>query len=226
MKRILASCALLLASFATSAATYTFTGSNYVAPANFTPPCGTGSCANFTTAMHLSGTFSTSTRPPANAVGVDITAILASGSFNDGLTTYAGIDPGLRVYQFQVVTDANSVITDQFILIERWQDGSAGPHAVGDRFDYFIIAPGGSTQVFHNRQCTAVGAAPSGVGDACTGDLADGSDSLAASGAGPVMALAPGAAVPTLGEYALLLLAALMGIFGMYGVRRNNGAAA
>jgi hypothetical protein len=226
MKTFLASCALLLASFAPSAATFTFTGSNYLAPANFTPPCGTPSCANFTTSMHVSGFFSTSNRLPQNSPGVDITGMLSGGSFSDGLTTYAGNDPGLRVFQFVVITDANSNVTDQGILIERWQDGSAGPHVAGDRFDYFVIQPGGATQALHNRQCIAVGIAPSGVGDACTADLADGSDSVAASLAGPAFALAPGSGIPTLGEYALLLLAALMGIFGLYGVRRNNGAAA
>jgi hypothetical protein len=226
MKKLLASCALLLASFAASAATYTFTGNNYLAPANFTPPCGTPSCANFTTSMRVNGSFSTSNRLAPNDPGSDITGQLSGGSFSDGLTTYAGNDPALRIFQFIVATDANSNITNQFIFIERWQDGSAGPHVAGDRFDYFLILPGGVTQALHNRQCTVVGVAPSGVGDACLGDVPDGSDSVAAAPGGPLFALAPGSAIPTLGEYALLLLAALMGIAGLYGVRRQGAAAA
>jgi len=227
MKIILALCALALASFTASAASFTFTGNQYGAGiANFTPPCAIPSCANFTASMRVSGSFSTSTRLPANAPGTDITGILSGGSFSDGLTTYDGTDPALRVYQFAVVTDANSNITDEFILIERWQTGGAGPHVAGDRIDYIIIGPGGATQAFHNVPCIAVGAAPSGVTDACNGVGADASQSGAAGAAGPLFAALPGASVPTLGEYALLLLAALMGIFGMYGVRRNGGTAA
>ena len=230
MKSLLALCALLLASFAASAAnTYTYVGPNYDATIPFAGPCPAGSnCANFTLAMNLDGQFSGAGRLPANLPGVDITANLTSFTFNDGLTTYSSADPQVRVYQFLVSTDANGNITAVNILIERFQAGGAGPHAPGDRFDFFQIVGAGTPTALHNFVCTAVGVSPGGTPDSCTGAVNDaGSSSASAAAAGAfALAAAAGPGIPTLGEYALLLLAALMGIAGVYGVRRKGATAA
>lgn len=226
MKRILALCALLFASFAASAAaTYTFTGANYDTTAPFTAPCATGNCANFSLSMKTSGTFSGPTRLAPNLPGVDITAALTSFSFSDGVTTYSSTDPQVRVYQFIVTTDANSNITAVAILVERFQTGGAA-HVVGDRFDFINITGTGQVAAQHNFICTGVGVSPGGTADSCIAAAGDASSSNASSAGAGVFAFGALAAVPTLGEYALLLLAAMMGIVGVAGLRRNGATAA
>jgi hypothetical protein len=222
----LAFCALLLASLgASAAATYTFQSANYDTTGNFVGPCGTGNCANFSLAMNTDGSFTGPTRLAPNLPGVDITAALTSFTFNDGLTTYSSTDPQVRVYQFLVATDATGAITAVNILIERWQTGGA-VHVLGDRFDYINIVGAGQVLAQHNFPCTAVGPSPAGTADSCTGTVPDASSSTASAAAAGVFALGAAAEpIPTLGEYALLLLAALMGIAGAAGVRRNGAAA-
>lgn len=220
MKTLLASCALLLASFCSSAATYTYTGVPYAAVNNFTL-CATGSCGNFTTSMQINASFTTAAPLPANLVATDITALITGGSSNDGLTTYLSTNPNLRVYQFVVSTDSRGIITFYDIVIERWQSGAA-PHVVGDRVDYFQVSSLGATGV-RNIDCTAVGVGPAGQADTCLGAVGDTSTSqavAAASAFGFVAAPAVGlAAVPTLGEWGLVLLAMLMAAAGVGGLR-------
>jgi hypothetical protein len=226
MKSLLALCALLLASFtASAAATYTFTGANYDVATPFTAPCATGSCANFSLSMHASGTFSGPSRLAPNLPGVDITAALTGFSFTDGVTTYSSTDAKARVYQFIVTTDANGDITAVAILLERWQTAGAA-HVAGDRFDFINITGTGQVQAQHNFVCTGVGVSPGGTADSCLAAAGDASSSTAsAAGVGAFAFGAANASVPTLGECALLLLAALMGIAGVAGLRRKGAGA-
>ena len=227
LKSLLASCALLLVSFgANAAATYTFTGANYDATVPFTAPCATPNCANFNLSMNASGTFSGPSRLAPNLPGVDITAVLTGFNFTDGVTTYSSSDPAVRVYQFVVATDAAGNITAANILLERFQDGAAGPHAALDRFDFINIVGAGQVQSQHNFICTVVAVTPAGTADGCTAAGGDASSSSASAAGAGAFAFAPGSSIPTLSEYALLLLAALMVVAGIYGVRRNNGLAA
>ena len=227
LKSLLALCALLFASFtASAAATYTFTAANYDATLPFTAPCGAGSCANYTLSMNASGTFSGPSRLAPNLVAVDITAVLTSYSFTDGLTTFSSSDPNSRLFQFIVTTDATGAITAVNIVLERWET-AGGAHVAGDRFDLTQFTGTGQVNSNHNVVCNAVGVSPGGTADSCTAAAADTNSSAAsAAGAGVFAFAAGGAGIPTLGEYALLLLAALMGIAGLYGVRRKGATAA
>src|SRR5262249_41661527 len=133
---------LFLASLVTTSmwasVTYTFTGSNYNLTSNFSGPCSVGPCANFTGAMSPSGSFTIATALPANFVETDITSQLISFSFSDGLNSYTNTNSNVRIFAFQVGTDATGQIKNHFIYVEFWQTGSS-PHVIGNRFARIAI---------------------------------------------------------------------------------------
>lgn len=197
----------LLTSLAASAqaATYPFNGPAYSAVFNFTAPCGAGACAGYTLGMNVSGWFATATPLAPHLVSADISGQVSGYSLANGLITIADSDPGARVGQFQVSTDASGRITDSAISVSRWQDNLAGPHVPGNRVD-FVTADTFSSATSHNRLCAVVGA-----GDRCTSVTSDASSSVADYPVGLVWTQALSTtAVPTLSETALLLLAGLM----------------
>ncbi|MEO5694923.1 MAG: IPTL-CTERM sorting domain-containing protein [Usitatibacter sp.] len=222
MKKLLALFVLLLASVPASAFTYSYTGSPYGAPANFTV-CGTGNCGNFAAAGRVTVQFVTPLRLPANLVLSDIGPLVTSFTSSDGLTTYASGDANVRVHSVQVSTDASGAVIDALIVVERWQVAGA-VHAINDRLDFLQITPGFSTFAIHNAFCTGLGVSPAGTADSC---LTAGTDTATSAGTGvpsaPIALLAAIAAqVPTLSEYALMLLAALMALAAVGALRRNG----
>lgn len=223
MKKLLALFALLLASVPASAVTYTYTGSPYTVPANFTV-CGAGSCGNFAAADRVTVQFVTPLRLPANLVLSDIGPLVTSFTASDGLVTYASGDANVRVHTSLVSTDASGAIIDAFIVVTRWQVAGA-VHAINDRVDYFLVFPGLTSGGVHNADCTGIGVSPAGTADTCLATLTDTATSQG-NGAAPapfaILALALTNPIPTLSEYALILLAALMA-FAAVGALRRNG---
>lgn len=138
------------------------------------------------------------------------------------MTTYSGAEPlRSRVVRFEVSTDANGAITNFVLVLHRWQ--SAAPPVAGDRVDIFVVSLGAIIAV-HNVECTTVGASPfNGVPNACLANSGDGGTSGATSPAGalPILVVAP-ASIPTLSEWALILLALALAGHALWTARRQG----
>lgn len=120
------------------AATYTYTGATYASNAisTFTAPCATPTCANFTTAMKQSGSFTTAVPLAANLSGVDIQPLITSYAFDDGLHQYSSTAPGDNIRHAVVSTDSMGNIAVSDILVFQWQTAS---HGVNDRTNVITV---------------------------------------------------------------------------------------
>jgi hypothetical protein len=76
--------------------TYSFGAPKYNSLDN-NSTCTVGACWTFTTAMNVTGTFTTASPLPANLTGQNIAAQITSYSFSDGLDTFSGGNPNARV---------------------------------------------------------------------------------------------------------------------------------
>ena len=217
---------LMLFGSSANAATYTVSPSgNYTSKTDFTAPCAAGTCANFSLAMNVSGTFNVPTLA-ANLVNSDIGATLTSFSFSDGINTYSSADPAVRIGRFEVTTNASGALTSANILVEKWLTG-ATPHTTADYFSWFFINGSSVVQLYNNARCSGVGTTPYGVTDFCfvasTGTQSSAAQgaTVSYSGGGTPVAATP---VPTLSEYALMLLASLMAGFAGWKLRKRRAA--
>jgi hypothetical protein len=218
----------VVASPAFTATTYTYSGApNYSIFTNFTPPCTIASCTNYTTAMTLSGSFTTATALAPNLVNQDIAAQITTYSFSDGINTYEPTNG--RIIEFHVYTDASGVPTSStFFEIQEWITGSS-PHTSSDRFS--DVSVDFSATVTNNISCSSVGTTTGGTADACLSSGTDSNSSNAqndASGAWsggsgppppPTKSITP---VPTLSTLALGLLATLVIGLGWFQLRRRR----
>jgi len=210
MKKYLVFLAAALLQADAWAATYTYTGPAYSAPDlhNFTScPPGSGNCGAYTTAMAQTGSFTTAAPLPSNLNSQDITAQLTSYSFSDGLTTYSSGDPQVTLVSVSATTTGG--VLDFSVHLVRWQ--TPAPHVIGDHLDQVLVTESGQ----HNAVCGNIQVNPKG--DSCGTSNAGGvfsswTDASSTVGSWTVTGLPPVAtnAVPTLGEWGLLLLALLM----------------
>jgi hypothetical protein len=149
MKKYLVLLAAALLQASAWAATYTFTGPLYANLTPFTAPCATPTCANFTTAMRQTGSFTTAAPLAPNLVNTNITSLVQSYSFDDGLTQYNSGDAATRLSFVEVNTDAAGNIVDQNIAIAHWQTAS---HGVNDRLNVFRA----NLSSYFNAYCQAL----------------------------------------------------------------------
>ena len=205
------------------AETYRFTGANYIVISN---ECSAGpSCPPYTNAMSLSGSFSTAAPLAANLpAGTEITAQVTAYSFSDGVNTYSSADPDARIRTFQVGTDGLGNIAAENIQLTRWLTGST-PHAPGDQFATAGILNGDLTVALSPLPCQVVGiadsfGATSNVPDTCVEGTAD--SSTTNTGSSETAGFWSSALVPTLGNAALGLLAALFAGLGWHFLRRRR----
>ena len=222
MKKYLVFLAAALLQAGAWAATYTYTGPAYSAPDlhNFTScPPGTGNCGAYTTAMAQTGSFTTAAPLPSNLNSQDITAQLTSYSFSDGLTTYSSGDPQVTLVSVSATTTGG--VLDFSVHLVRWQ--TPAPHVIGDHLDQVLVTESGQ----HNAVCGNIQVNPQG--DPCGTSNAGGvfsswTDASSTVGSWTVTGLPPVApnAVPTLGEWGLLLLAFLMLGAGWMAVGRQR----
>ncbi|WP_245783748.1 IPTL-CTERM sorting domain-containing protein [Paracidovorax konjaci] len=183
-------------------------------------------CANFLTSHNVSGTFTTTGALPANASNVEIGSTVTSYSFSSGLDTVASTDTNARLNSLRISTDASGNITSVNLLqAVLWMTGAA-PHTTADRF-IAIVVSGANGTATHNSGCQTTGTGNSGVTDTClVSTVSDTSRSTANSS--PVsyaMAQAPvatTAAIPTLSEWGLILIASLLGMFSIARLRRQR----
>jgi len=189
MKKYLVLLAAVLLQASACAATYTFTGPLYTNLTPFTAPCATPTCADFTTAMRQTGSFATAAPLAPNLVNTNITSLVQSFSFDDGLMQYNSGDSATRLNFAFVSTDAAGNILNENIAIFHWQTAS---HGVNDRIDVFRV----NLSSYFNGYCQAL----NGSG-ACTlfGTDASTSRTLAYIGAGGwVTSASPPQVAPTI----------------------------
>jgi hypothetical protein len=204
--------------------TYTYTAApNYNNFINFTPPCTIGPCANYTSGMHPTGSFTTAAPLGPNLSNVDIAAMITSFSFSDGINTYTS--PNGRIIDFHVYTDASGIPTNStFFDLQTWNTG--GPtHMSGDRFSIFSIDF--SASVTNNDNCSTVGSS-GGTADTCISSGGDANTSTASNAGSGVWIIAGGppppatnAPVPTLSTWAMVALATLVTALGWLALRRR-----
>jgi hypothetical protein len=224
MKQILPILFVLLIAPVSQAATFTYTsGALDTASAVSHTTCTLGSCADYNSTMHATGSI-TATALPANQHDLDPNPYLTSFTFFDGITTYSSADPNVRA-AWVVETDAAGNITFINALFERWQAGSA-PHAAGGRVDMLRI--NGPAIGWHNRSCLTVGSSgfPQNVTDYCADDTPDANSSFGPyATADWIVSAAPAASastsVPTLSEWGLMILSTLMAILAVAWMRRR-----
>ncbi len=198
------------------ATTYTFTSANYNSTSTFTSPCSAGPCANYTTAMNITGSFTIASPLAANLSDSEIATQVTSYSFSDGINTYSNTNPNVRIFEFLIFTDANGQITGSNIYLELFQTGSS-PHSPGDRVALVVIQSAGGGQADNNTVCVVVGTSPAGVANSCTSSDFDSGESSAISDAAGTWSVAtapPVQSVPTLGQWGTISLAALLILFG------------
>ena len=132
----------------------------------------------------------------------------------------------VRIGRFEVTTNASGALTSANILVEKWLTG-ATPHTTADYFSWFFINGSSVAQLYNNARCNGVGTTPYGVTDFClvaslgTQSSAAQGATVSYSGGGAPVAATP---VPTLNEYALMLLASLMAGFAGWKLRKRRAA--
>lgn len=192
----------------------------YPTKVDFTAPCGAGPCQNYVLSAPPSGSFRTASPLPGSLINTDITPLVTSFNFSDGINAYSNIDPSARLVQILATTDPSGAIVGASFFVQRWLTGSA-PHIVNDRFSGMLVF-GVAASALHNVPCITTGVAPSGAADTCIGGLTDASSSTA----GPVTlawsAAAAPAAIPSLSEWGLALMAGLMALASFAALRRKS----
>jgi hypothetical protein len=189
--------------------THRYYGAAYTTVNNYTT-CSSGPCANFSTAMNVSGSFTTATALAASLTNANVASQVTSYSFSDGINTYSSANANTRIYRFNVSTNSAGQVSSTSILLELWLTGTS-PHSTNDRFSYVSISTASSFGN-HNNCCSEVGVSLAGVADACTGVASDASTSSASSMGGEWFS---GADVPVLSAWGLLALAALLGGYAL-----------
>jgi uncharacterized protein (TIGR03382 family) len=224
--RSLAGCLLLgIALPAWSATHYVFTGSAYSIINNNTT-CTVGTCVTYTTAMRLTGEFSTAAPLSPNLNAANIAPSVLSYSFNDGVNTIASGNPGSRTYSFVVSTNAQGAITAHVIGVQGWLTGIS-PHQPGDRLVEWATDSSSFQAAINNEQCTSMGTTPAGVPDACitvTWDTNTSTANAASTLPGQWVIFQDPIPTPGLSGPATAVLALLLALFAWGQTRRRSSA--
>lgn len=209
------------------ATTYTYVGATNVAFNDFTV-CEAGPCANFTNAMRLQGSFTTSAPLAAGLTNASIVPILTDFSFNNGLQTISRSDPNVVLEGATVSTDGSGAITSFGMGAHRWRtsvhtaDTTAPFDDPNSKLDRFFIESGGTgARGAYNLTCLTLGIRSSGEAG-CVTFVILGTDRGASNGTAPYVPFAAGAlvAVPTMSEWALILMGLMLACFAAFRLRR------
>jgi hypothetical protein len=208
-----------LVGFANAQVTYTATVGNYASVVDFTSCPGGETCTNYTTAMRQSGSFTVATALAPNLPVSDITASVTSYSFSDGINTYSSANPSDRLYEIYVATDGAGSITFAGIEVLKWLSGTS-PHNAGDKLAYM----GFGNVSINNVTCGGVGVSASGIADACMvfGDEPNGISQASSPGVSWAQStISQPASIPTMSEWAMIMMASLMAMFAFTRMRRQ-----
>lgn len=195
-KWLIASMLLALANLA-AATTYSFTGQPYSSATGL-----------YTTAMNITGSFTTAAPLPPNMAGTQIgpggSNLVTSWSFFDGVSTFNNSNSMLLyggASYFTVATDAAGNISSFVIGFMSPQ----GPHTVGQPINAIFVSP--STQATTAQPCGRING--SGVCDAINANGANYAE-VAAGGAWATRAT-PAVPVPATSNTLLVLMALGLG---------------
>lgn len=205
MKRILISFALLatLMSSYAYAATYTYTGDAYTEAAGV-----------YTTDMRVTGTLVTSDPIPPDFSG-DISGMLTSWSFNDGVQTITSADGEFSPNVLPLVlTDEHGVIINS-ILVFLSSPIATTIGATDEFIGVFVGASLGSTDI----ACSSVE-----NGYCYSWPLLDTDYGVAESYGVWETFIPPPTSIPTMSQWSLMLLALLLGMVGIARIRRKGTA--
>ena len=181
------------------AVTYTFTGGNFT---NVSGP--------YTTAMRITGTLITSTPIPPNYSG-DLSGLLASWSFNDGVQTIDSANGAFHPNRtFYVGTDGSGNINSFEIFAMHLPLGTA----IGDLDDYINLEWLGQ-HAYIDTPCFDV------QGGYCLNWSGGESGHAPPVTAVWVTSDLPIPPIPTMTQWSLMLLALLLGMVGIVRVRRQ-----
>ncbi|WP_374036029.1 IPTL-CTERM sorting domain-containing protein [Brevundimonas staleyi] len=192
---------------------YVLTSEDYTAVLNTAAtPCDLAPCPTLTTNMKAQGsiTFSAPLAPNLSSTSIPTSQVVAY-HFEDGVTTYDKSDSRSRNPYVIVTTDGAGVVTDFSIAFHRW-NVAPGTGDVTGRLAFLDLRPT-SVNVLANSPCTAgpTTSAFNGETDICAG-LGFGDDTVASQNIGGAVSfvLAPIAPVPTLTEWAMILLGLML----------------
>lgn len=223
MKRLLMLLVALVA-MPTLAATYTYTGPLFSTITNHTT-CTVGICADYSGSMRVTGFFTTAAPLASGLVGSNVTTLVTSYSFNDGVNTIASSDANARLYDVIVSTSGTGAITAWNFAVQRWTTNNPGPHVVNDRQNAIIIDSAVFDAAFNNAQCIDVTPQPPPVAaDSCFASVTttDGSSARASTIGAFALQVASSIAIPTLSAWNIMGLGALVMLCGLFRLRRSK----
>lgn len=198
--------------------TYTATVSSYTSVSNFISCPAGQTCENYTTSMSQSGSFTVSTPLAPNLLNSNIAAMVTSYSFSDGINTYSSTELDSRLNQIRVTTDGSGVITNAVINLVKWLSGANGSHVSGDRYSFILLG----TQSVNNQTCNVVENSPEGDSETCFTSAGNQGASVALGGVVTWSSAVASTAIqpiPTLSEWAMIIMASLMAFFAIRKVR-------
>ena len=162
---------LCVVSAVAGAEQYSFVSNQYSIIRNYTPPCSAPTCANYLATMRVGGAFSTSGPLSANLTSQNISGLLTSWSFSDGINTISNTNPLAQIFDFSVTTDSSGAIIQSNIQLQKWQQTPQ----VGGYFNLIEIQGNNQSAAFTAVQCDSL------VGSICRGWSYPSSSSLGAS---------------------------------------------
>lgn len=122
--------------------------------------CTVGDCADLPLGGRIAGSFTTAARLPDDMPILDISGLVTSWQFSNGVTMFSGSDVQSRSALFSLRTDGSGVPFEPFISLHRWQ--APAPHGPGSRFDSASLVVGSAVATV-NQACGSVDAK-----DVCT----------------------------------------------------------
>lgn len=221
---IAAGLVLIAGSAAAQTTSYTFRGGPFTNIANNTT-CTVGECATYTTARRATATLTFAAPLAPNLPVVDRSADVTAFTFSDGVTTTTGPGALGSIQTLSLGTDASGLPTGYFLILERTP---GPPYVVSDptnpnsRLSVVAFLPSQSQSVANAvcsvRASTAAGSSPGN----CSMIAAD-SDTSNATATGPtVVTLVAPITVPTMTEWAMILLGSLLAGYAILLVQRRR----
>jgi hypothetical protein len=212
------------------ATVYNFTGVPYSTAVNFVPPCAGGPCANYDVGGdRIVGSLTTSSPLAPNLFGANISSLVTSFRFNDGINTYSSDDPNVRRILFTVQTDSSGNIVEgtgvTTILLQLWQTGTR-PHTTSDR-TAFLTLGGMEDRATNNAPCPMVSAAPSPAGDTDWCEVQHNSDSASSTAFSLLFgtwSIGSSNPAPVLSTWSTILLLAALFLGGGWWLRHTRAA--
>lgn len=191
---------------------------------NFTN-CVEGPCQSFSLTQEVSGWIQTKAPLAAKLpFPTSISPDVAAFRLFDGITTYESSDPQVRVQGMFVSTDDTGKLDKFLITVSRWQTPGAS-HAMGDRLASVRMSNLNTMVSFYNAPCgeePGVGAA--GQTDTCRLLAASGEPSTSTASEASVKWVPESPSpspVPTLSQWAVMLLAGGLGVLGAMLARKR-----